>query len=146
AASTETRKLATATGWPTYSSNVRGRSARSNVASSATAARLEMPAAALGSSVTRALRGSQARPRASQPRSAVDLVEQLLRRRDGGASPERIGDHLGRFARAVAELLHEHVPDQLPQALVGGGTGGFGHRRRFDRALPYKGELRHLVL
>src|SRR5438034_11563736 len=77
--------------------------------------------------------------------SAVDLVEQLLGRRDRGPAPERVGDELRGLGRAVAELLDEHLPHELAQT-IGVGGGGRGRDRLRGDARPREGELRDLGL
>src|SRR5262249_13895091 len=49
--------------------------------------------------------------------SAVDLVEQLLRRHDRRPAAQGVGDELRGFGRAVAELLDHDLPHQLAQAV-----------------------------
>src|SRR2546421_5297843 len=72
--------------------------------------------------------------------SAVDLVEQLLGRRDRGPAPKRVGDELRGLGRAVAELLDEHLPHELAQT-VGVGGGGRGRDRLPGDAPPREGGL-----
>ena len=105
-----------------------GRSCRSNCVSSGSADPARHPR-----------RRRVMRAQRSAPRAAVDLVEELLRRRDAGPPRQRAGDELRRLARAVAELLDEDLQDHRPEPLVVGGRGRGRRGASEPRARPGRG-------